>query len=190
MRIEPAIIAPAVSCPCNTSQAPAPSMADCRNSRNVLVSAPKPPATPAALIPVARALRRAPCQRSNPAPAMPSACSVSASAFSWSATRSDWTDAAPASFCGARERIWFSTVTATRIAPPAMASQPRSGWKMKIATRKTGVQGRSIRASSTGEARKVRTASRSRCAVTAMGSFGTTAERCMAAAKTRRSSRS
>ena len=61
---------------------------------------------------------------------------------------------------------------------------------MKIATMKNGVQGRSISASRTGEARKVRIASRSRFALTAAGSFGPTADRCIAAEKTRRSSRS
>ena len=51
---------------------------------------------------------------------------------------------------------------ATSSRPPPTASQPSSGWKVKIAKMKIGVQGMSKSAKSTGEAMKRCTASRSR----------------------------
>lgn len=58
-------------------------------------------------------------------------------------------------------RIWLASATTTKRAPPPMASQPSSGWKMKIAARNNGVQGRSNTAKRTGDPMKLRTASRS-----------------------------
>ncbi len=60
---------------------------------------------------------------------------------------------------------------------------------MKIANRKSGVQGTSNSARNTGEVSSFCTASRSRCATAALPSFGTTAVRRTEAAKTRLSSR-
>ena len=68
-----------------------------------------------------RAVPRAFCQRSKPAPVMPSACITSASDRNCSPMRWDRIVAMFAPCSGRRGMDWFSMVTAIRITPPAIA---------------------------------------------------------------------
>ena len=127
IRIDPAIIAPPLSWPFNTSQAPRPSIADCKNIRKVFDTAPKvPPRSPTAML-SAKAVDRAFCQRSKAAPVMPSACTASASSFIISDTRSAVIFRLLVRVVGPAVIFWFITVRITRNTPPATASHPSKG---------------------------------------------------------------
>ena len=161
-RIEAAIIAPAVRSDCSTSQAPRPSIADCRNSRIALVPAPKMPPRSLPCSWAVIAAWRSFCQRPKTERVIPRLCTVSASTRICSPMRSAASPVTAASIDGVRVRRWLTSAKTIRIAPPATASQPSQGWKMKMPARKMGVQGRSKSAEYGGEPIIRQTASRSR----------------------------
>ena len=121
---------------------------------------------------------------------MPSACTGSASSLIISDTRSACMVRPLTRACGFAVIFWFKMVTVTKNAPPNSAKIPKAGWKMEIARINNGVHGTSNTAISVEDAHSRCTASKSRWAANAFGSFGTTVRRCMAAENTRRSSRS
>ena len=130
-----ATIAPAVSSPRSTSQAPIASSADCRNCRKVRLKIEKMPARSLAASVWAIASVRTPTQRRKLLCRSPRLCTRSASSRSWSAMRSARTVAAPAASTACRVSVWLSTVTATRTTPPVRAVAPSQGWKTKTARR-------------------------------------------------------
>jgi len=129
-----------------------------------LVKAVKPPVQSLAPRDLRSAAPRCRVQRPAIVAAMPWVSTISLPARTWSAKPcAAWPAAWP---CRTRAAVssWLSRVTRISRPPPATASQPSIGWKMKIAAMNTGVQGMSISASTIGEARKACTESRSRSA--------------------------
>ena len=160
--MDPAIIAPGLSCPCKTSHAPAPSIADCKNILKAFEIDPNRPARSPASKPSASAALRTLCQRLKAAPVMPRARTVSASVFIRSDRRSDCRVSPLVRLNGSWVSFWFRTVRAIRTSPPDIASHPSRGWNTKMAAMNSGVQGMSKIAIRTGEAQRRCRASRSR----------------------------
>ena len=127
IRMEPAIIAPAVISFCSTNHAPSASMALCKNRRRVLVRVVKNPVRWAARMLVSSAASRASPQRVSAASCMPSPCTAS----DWPRKLSDKACArAPscaASSTGRRVINWLRIVITISSAPPPSASQPSIG---------------------------------------------------------------
>ena len=161
-RIEPAIIEPGVISPLSTTQAPRPSIADCRKKRRVFDSVENWLTTSAEARLACSARLRFACQRARTARRMPRPWTTSACWRTVSAKPSEAIAVAVASTVERLVIIWLARVMATRTRPPPTANQPSSGWKLKIAKTKSGVHGRSKSAKSTGEAMNFCTASRSR----------------------------
>ena len=131
VRIELAMMMPAVACWLITSQAPMPSTADCRIMRRILERAAMPPEMSATRCEAAIFFRLWSCQSAFSRVDMPMACTTSAlrRLASASPMRSPATEAA--SRAGSRLRNSVAMVMPIRITPPTVAVQPISGWNTK-----------------------------------------------------------
>ena len=149
-RIDAAIITPGVTWPWIASQAPSPSIIDCRNSRSVrdmVLNNPLRSDTDKSRSSVSPLRIR---ERETTASCMPSPCTVSLPARICSTKCAERAAASPASAWTLEVPSWFRSAMRSSRMPETTASTPSIQWKVNSANRKTGVQGASKNANGPG----------------------------------------
>ena len=189
-RIDAAIMMPGVTWPRIASQAPSPSIIDCRNRRSVREVTLKRPfrsdidSRRSSISPLSAR------ERDTTASCMPSPCTVSLPARICSTKCADRAAASPASTWSLEVPSWLSSAMTSRRRPEKTARSPSIQWKVNSANRKTGVQGASKKANGPDPDAKRWMVSRSRRPVAGRARSAGDTDRESTARSTRESSRS